>query len=108
MAPIIEFTFFIVGSLLTLIVWVVFAYVIVSWLVAFNVINLRNRVVYSIVHFLETVTRPILRPIQRLIPPLGGSIDLSPLLLFLVIQGVLIYLLPPLKLWLLTLVTPAA
>jgi YggT family protein len=100
MGAIIDFSFFLVVAILTAIVWVIFAYVIATWLVAFNVINMRNRIVYAIVHFLETVARPILRPVQRLIPPIGGTIDLSPLILLVVIQGALIYLLPPLQTWL--------
>ena len=100
MGPIIDFIFFIIGSLLWLILWVVLIYVVVTWLVAFNVLNMRNRVAANLVRYLEAVARPILRPLQRIIPPLGGM-DLSPLILLLVIQGTQIYLLPPLHLWLL-------
>jgi YggT family protein len=66
---------------------------VLSWLVAFNVINLRNQFVYSVVRFLEAVTRPILRPFQRIIPPLGG-IDISPIIAILVLSAAQRYLLP--------------
>jgi YggT family protein len=66
---------------------------VLSWLVAFDVINLRNRFVYNFSRFLDAVTRPILRPVQRVIPPLGG-VDISPIIVLLVIQGIRLYLLP--------------
>ena len=73
--------------------WCVIASIILSWLVAFDVINLRNRIVYNVARFLDAVTRPILRPFQRIIPPLGG-VDITPILALLVIQGARMYLLP--------------
>ncbi len=66
---------------------------VLSWLVAFNVINLRNQFVYGVVRFLDAVTRPILRPFQRFIPPLGG-IDISPIIAILVLSAAQSYLLP--------------
>jgi YggT family protein len=88
-----QFLYFIVDSLLGLFVIAIIASAILSWLVAFDVINLRNRFVYSVARFLEAVTRPVMRPVQRLIPPLGG-IDISPIIVILVIEGVRRYLLP--------------
>ena len=88
-----SFLYFILDSILGLIIWAIIINAIISWLVAFDVINLRNRIVYSIAHFLDAVTRPILRPFQRFIPPLGG-VDVTPILAMLVIQGVRMYLLP--------------
>lgn len=64
--------------------YVVFAAAILSWLVAFNVVNTRNQVVYQIGNALYRLTEPALRPIRRLMPNLGG-IDLSPVVLLLVI-----------------------
>ena len=55
-----------------------------SWLVAFNVINTSNRLVYSIGDFLYRVTEPVLSPIRRVLPNLGG-IDISPVILILLI-----------------------
>ena len=66
------------------IVWLIIAQAILSWLVAFNVINLHNRFVDGLYSFLNRVTEPMLRPIRRVLPDLGG-IDLSPMVLILVI-----------------------
>jgi YggT family protein len=88
-----SFLHFIIDAILGLLLWAIIINAIISWLVAFDVINLRNRIVYSIAHFLDAVTRPVLRPFQRFIPPLGG-VDVTPILAMLVIQGVRIYLLP--------------
>lgn len=88
-----SFLYFIVRSLLELMVWAIIISAILSWLVAFDVINLRNRFVYNVSRFLDAVTRPILRPVQRFIPPLGG-VDISPIIVILVLQGVIAYLLP--------------
>jgi YggT family protein len=63
------------------------ASVIMSWLVSFNVINTRNRFVYLLVDMLNRATEPVLRPIRRILPNLGG-LDLSPLVLFLVLYFV--------------------
>ena len=64
--------------------WVVIIWVIMSWLVAFNVINTRNQVVHMIGSVLQQLTEPALRPIRRFMPNLGG-VDLSPLVLLLAI-----------------------
>ena len=101
MAGIIAFVFFIVNSLLSLLVFAIIGAAILSWLVAFNVINSRNQFVYQLMRFLEAVTEPVLWPFRRFIPPLGG-VDTTPILAILVIRGVQIFLLAPLKVWLLT------
>src|SRR6476659_1184715 len=93
MSAIIIFIFQIVGALLTMLSLAIIASAVISWLVAFDVINLRNRAVYSIAHFLDAVTRPVLRPVQRIIPALGG-VDISPIIVLLVIWGVRDTLLP--------------
>ena len=95
MAAIITFIFFIVGSLLTLLIWAIIISAILSWLVAFNVINIRHPFAYNVVRFLEAVTRPVLRPFQRVIPPLGG-VDISPIVAILVLVGIRSILLPAL------------
>jgi len=100
MDALLNFTEFVIQALLSLIIWVVIIYAIASWLISFEVINLRNRIVYSIWRALEAVVRPILRPIQRIIPPLGGSIDISPVLLFIVIGGLQRFLIPAFFAWL--------
>src|ERR1041385_1185468 len=88
-----RFLYFIVDNLLGLLVIAIIVSAVMSWLVAFDVINLRNRFVYSLSRFLDAVTAPILRPVQRIIPPLGG-VDISPIIVLLVIQGIRMYLLP--------------
>jgi YggT family protein len=65
-------------------IWLIIAQAILSWLVAFNVVNLHNNFVRQIAIFLDRVTEPLLRPIRRFLPDLGG-IDLSPMVLILVI-----------------------
>ena len=67
---------------LQLYVYVIIAAVILSWLVAFNVVNRHNVVVRSIWNFVTALTEPLLRPIRGTVPNLGG-IDISPLILLL-------------------------
>ena len=88
-----SFLYFIVDGLLGLLVIAIIISAVLSWLVAFDVINLRNRLVYNVASFLDAVTRPILRPVQKVIPPIGG-VDISPIIVLLVIQGIRLYLLP--------------
>jgi YggT family protein len=95
MVAIIQFVFFVANGLLEFLKWAIIISAILSWLVAFNVLNIRNQFAYNIVRFLEAVTRPVLRPFQRLIPSLGG-VDISPIVAILVIVGVQLYLLPAL------------
>ena len=57
---------------------------ILSWLIAFNVVNTRNQFVGMVSDFLYRITEPALRPIRQFMPNLGG-IDISPLILFLII-----------------------
>jgi YggT family protein len=87
------FLFFVIRGVLNLLIFAIIASAIMSWLVAFNVINLRNQFVYNVARMLDAVTRPVLRPFQRIIPPLGG-VDVTPIIVILVIQGALIYLIP--------------
>ena len=87
------FLYFIIDSLLGLLVLALILSAVLSWLVAFDVINLRNRFVYQLARFLDAVTTPLLRPLRRFIPPLGG-VDITPIILILIIQGVRGYLLP--------------
>ncbi|MEE2957142.1 MAG: YggT family protein [Pseudomonadota bacterium] len=63
-------------------IWIVIIGAILSWLVAFNIINLSSPLVRSILDFLYRITEPALRPIRRIIPNFGG-IDISPVLLIL-------------------------
>lgn len=70
-------------------IYLLIASAILSWLVTFEVVNTRNRVIYVIGDFLYRITEPPLRPIRRLLPNFGG-IDISPVVLILVLQFLLI------------------
>ena len=74
--------FRIVGIALELYIWVIIISAILSWLIAFNILNTSNQVVYTIVDFLYRITEPALRPIRKIMPNLGG-IDISPIILIL-------------------------
>jgi YggT family protein len=76
--------FYLVLQILKLYSYVVIANVIISWLVAFNVLNTQNRFVYSILEFSYRLTDPILNKIRRFIPNLG-TLDISPVILLLLI-----------------------
>jgi YggT family protein len=65
-------------------IWLLIAAAVLSWLIAFNVVNTRNPVVSSVGEFLYRITDPVLRPIRSLMPNLGG-IDISPVILILII-----------------------
>lgn len=95
MAPIANFLYYIVDGLLGLLILALVVSAVLSWLVAFDVVNLRNNIVRQIYFGLERLTDPLLRPIRRFIPPLGG-VDISFIVLFLIIQGTRNFLLPPL------------
>ena len=71
-----------VDKVIDIYTWIVIASAIVSWLLAFGVINIRNRFVRMVVDFLYKVTEPALRPIRRIMPNLGG-VDISPVILLL-------------------------
>jgi YggT family protein len=71
-----------VDNIVTLYIWLLILAAVMSWLISFNVINTRNRLVYTVADFLYRVTEPALRPIRRYIPSLGG-IDISPVVLIL-------------------------
>jgi YggT family protein len=88
-----SFLFYIINAILGLLVLAIIINAILSWLVAFDVINLRNPFVANVARFFDAVTRPVLRPFQRFIPPLGG-VDISPIICILVLSGIQRYLLP--------------
>jgi YggT family protein len=70
---------------LDLYIWLLIASAILSWLIAFNVVNTRNPVVSAIGEFLYRITEPLLRPIRNYLPNLGG-LDISPIILILIIM----------------------
>jgi len=66
---------------------IIFLGVILSWLVSFNIINGNNRFVQMVSDFIYRITEPLLRPIRRILPPMGG-LDFSPFVLMLIIYFV--------------------
>ena len=69
---------------LDLYIWLLIAAAVLSWLVAFNVVNSRNQFVAMVGDFLYRITEPVLRPIRNMMPSLGG-IDISPVIVILII-----------------------
>ena len=65
-------------------IYLLVAMAVLSWLVAFNVVNTRNRFVAMVLDFLHRITEPALRPLRRIIPTIGG-IDISPAVLILIL-----------------------
>lgn len=82
---------------LDLYVWLLIASAILSWLIAFNVVNTRNGFVAAVAEFLYKITEPVLRPIRNVMPNLGG-LDISPIIVILIImfiQRVITYYIYP-------------
>ena len=71
-----------IETLIDLVTWLVIASAIMSWLVAFGVVNMRNQFIRMVVETLYRLTEPMLRPIRRMLPNLGG-VDISPVILLL-------------------------
>jgi YggT family protein len=77
--------FGIIDMVLQILVWVIIAQVIISWLVAFNVINTQSNFMRTVLDVLDRLTAPLYRPIRKILPDFGG-IDFSPIVLILAIQ----------------------
>lgn len=71
-----------VSTVIQLYIYALFIFIILGWLVQFNVINSQNRFVYLVMDFLYRITEPLLRPIRNVLPNLGG-LDISPIVLVL-------------------------
>ena len=84
-----------VYPILTLFLFAVFAYVVMSWLFMFNVLSPYGQMARQIFSMLESVLEPVLRPIRNVIPPLG-QLDLSVFILVLIILFIRDWLLPTL------------
>ena len=76
--------FVLIDTIIGLYMWCLIIWVVMSWLIAFKVVNTYNRFVYLVNDFLFRITEPALRPIRRFMPNLGG-IDISPVILILVL-----------------------
>jgi YggT family protein len=84
--PIIAALLFVFNSLISLVIAIVIVNAVISWLIAFDVLNIRNGTVYRIVSTLDSLTEPMLRPLRRVLPNLGG-IDISPILLIILLKA---------------------
>ncbi|MEN9498221.1 MAG: hypothetical protein RIS83_40 [Pseudomonadota bacterium] len=78
--------FWLIDTALSLFVWALIIGAVISLLIAFNILDTRNRAVWAISDFFYRLTEPALRPIRRVMPNLGG-IDISPVILILLLQA---------------------
>ena len=86
-----------IDTLITVYIWLLIAQAILSWLLAFGVVNRHNRAVAVIGDFLYRITEPALRPIRNFLPNFGG-IDISPIILILLLifsERLLLYYVVP-------------
>lgn len=71
-----------INTVFSLVWWMILASVVLSWLLAFGIINPSNRFVRQVIHGLNSMTDPLLNPIRRILPAMGG-LDLSPVILLI-------------------------
>jgi len=76
--------FWLIDTLLTIALWVIIIQVILSWLINFNVVNIRQPFVYQLWQGIGRLTDPVYRPVRRFLPDLGG-IDLAPMVVVIAI-----------------------
>ena len=74
-----------IDTLVTFIVWALILQVIMSWLIAFSIVNTQNKFIWKLNYALHKLTNPLLSPIQQILPNLGG-IDISPVILIIVLH----------------------
>lgn len=86
----------ILDILLTVVTWFIIIQIVLSWLVAFNVISTHNDLVRQMVESLHRITEPLFRPVRKILPDLG-MIDLAPMVVLLVIMIVQRSIIP--RLW---------
>ena len=91
-----------IDKIIDIYTWIVIASAIMSWLVAFGVVNVRNQFIRVVVDLLFKLTEPVLRPIRRMLPNLGG-IDISPIIVLLGIVFVQMIIQNPIRPFLLSL-----
>ena len=77
--------FILLDSIITIYLWIIIINALLSWLVAFNILNTQNRFVFSVLDATYKLTDPALNKIRRFIPTFG-SIDISPLILILILM----------------------
>ena len=83
----------VIMRILDVYMWIVIAAVVMSWLIAFNVVNTYNKAVRVILQILDRLTEPVFRLVRRVIPPIGG-LDLSPIVIFFAIWILQVYVVP--------------
>lgn len=84
-----------IDLVLNVVIFIIIGQVIVSWLLAFNILNMSNQFVATIANALYQITEPLLRPIRSVVPNFGG-LDISPIILFLAIYFIRLVILYPL------------
>ena len=77
--------FILLDNIITIYLWIIIINAILSWLVAFNILNTQNRFVFSVLDATYKLTDPVLNKIRRFIPTFG-SIDISPVILILILM----------------------
>ena len=77
--------FILLDSIITIYLWIIIVNALLSWLVAFNILNTQNRFVYSVLEVTHKLTDPALNRIRRFLPTFG-SIDISPIILILALM----------------------
>ena len=77
--------FILLDSIITIYLWIIIINAILSWLVAFNILNTQNRFVFAVLDATYKITDPVLNKIRRFIPTFG-SIDISPVVLILILM----------------------
>ncbi len=77
--------FGLIDTIIALVIVILIVFVVISWLYAFDIISRRNSIIFSVYEFCRRLTDPILKPLRRVIPPIGG-VDLSVLVLLLGLQ----------------------
>jgi YggT family protein len=80
LGPVIE----LISTVIRIYIWILIASAVLSWLIAFNVVNMRNHAVSVITDLLYRLTEPVLRPIRRILPNFGG-LDISPVVVILLL-----------------------
>jgi YggT family protein len=89
--------FIVIDLALVLYIYLLVAAAVLSWLIAFNVVNMRNQFVAMVADFLYRITEPALRPIRQFLPSMGG-LDISPIILILLImliERIIVYYILP-------------
>ena len=77
--------FILLDSIITIYLWIIIVNAVLSWLVAFNILNTQNRFVFSVLDATYKMTDPVLNKIRKFIPTFG-SLDISPVILILLLM----------------------